>query len=385
MKSIPASGASLSTNEHMSWDECFEGVVSRRNSDSIHESTIHLPTRQLAPRSGFTLIELLVVIAVIAILIGLLLPALNAAMNEARKTKSLSNMRQLVLGNTVYAADWDGFAAIVPSGVIEPPNPIATNSTEPLRIYHAPNSYGFGGKETWTMQDPEGYPFLGRTDLAPSVRPLNRYLYPEKDLGKVTGPTAFYDPGVAKTEAERVDIELEFFESPGDTGPSRYWPKEWLDNPSEIIDDFTIPEYVNMGLSAYDHVGTSYRTNTQYHNWSYSFNALKRGYNKHGPYHRTNNEVFDEVMRRIANTSFLRSNDFVLYYDPVASFFESAAHLKRYDPVPETLPGQFGGQHKAVMGFIDGRAGYIQHEVGKLTGADYTYIPRRKGEIEEPL
>ncbi len=54
-------------------------------------------------RRAFTLIELLVVIAVIAILIGVLLPALGQARRSGRTTACLSNMKNLVAGWTMYA------------------------------------------------------------------------------------------------------------------------------------------------------------------------------------------------------------------------------------------------------------------------------------------
>jgi len=193
--------------------------------------------------TGFTLIELLVVIAIIALLISILLPSLEAARQQSKKSACMAHIKNIATSSRVYEADDENGWGI---------------PAHPLQFKQDPNDPTYIGAYEWGGKSGIGHPgyvdgpddgefaYIGakygtKAGFGPASRPMNAILYPG-------GFQDNLNPHYKREGAlQDTTLNLALFKCPGDDGPPRgaHCP-DWL---------------AHSDRSSYDHFGNSYAAN----------------------------------------------------------------------------------------------------------------------------
>jgi len=274
-----------------------------------------LPAARRGTRTpGFTLIELLVVIAIIALLISILLPALNGAREKGRTVKCMANTRQLSQSHAMYLD-------------------IEKQPTWHLNFNY--NGYGFGVASEYIyggFQAPEPDVQFGTAldayILPTDQRPLNAVILKQQTTGRE--PLPLYICPSDRTRATPLVGD------PGDPPPEEEMQSSWRAN------------------------GNSYPINWYWMEYFIKYDPDSNGENDYifGPTAPTPPPNMDEYgARMLRRMSGGPASRFVILYESAVNAFMLAADDVCSSPFPR-VRGWHRQYSRYVIGFLDGSVGY---------------------------
>lgn len=280
-------------------------------------------------RRGFTLIELLVVIAIIALLIGLILPAVGKARRSGWQTVSLANLRSICQAAFMYQDQYKGYLPIV---ALDNTRAQLTDQQVLNGDLDAICSWTFGGANN------NGFWFnntSGWYDHEAADRPLNTFVYDR------VIPAPDRPQRISSTGSDRKNFEIPVFRDPSDkiSYQQRFQDLDTTDPTSWATTLASKDPQTGEVLSSYKDVGTSYHANTKWHE-----QLIGQG--------RSWEIAWVYGLRRI------RSAD---AYVPsrLAWVTDQYADIVVYDPRTSlAVRDGYGNINRSVMGFMDGHSAF---------------------------
>jgi prepilin-type N-terminal cleavage/methylation domain-containing protein len=302
-------------------------------------------------RCAFTLIELLVVIAIIALLIGLLLPAIAKARKAAQHVVSDSNIRQICVAAAAYQDTYKGFLPVAPLNIGR--GQVSEDNAANLLAFC---SWSWGGK------NPNGYWTNGANadggwfDHEAVDRPLTPYL-----TSTPATPSDNFTT-LAQNATERMIYQVPVCRDPSDAASyQQNWDSTQVSNPNWptiVSRDYA----TGVPISAYDDVGTSYQANLK---WQEQLLPLMTGANA---WQRS--WYFGFKRLRVAD-GFSPSR--------MCWIHDQYADICVYNPDTNfKVRNGYGDINKSIMGFMDGHAAYKPLIPGRTEASyrndDYTFV-----------